>query len=267
MTLATLNSLAVATLFRDFLLEERTVSLLSRMGYRVIRRVVSDTPWSDLGNFEADLIFTDHEMVSGDSVITIDTALRHGSDRDFLRVLHGKLFPQMQARERTEILLVGAERIRGRALELAELLQRSNRGVARLSFVEFREEDLQLALIPTRRRDEVERICAMRDASKALFIFNVDKSEQRVAESFIEYQRRIHRHLDIAFAGITDEKNWRGREGLRRSLHPFEVFPVRSLTLGKIAGVSEKRMVGKISHQKGKHLQIDGIAKWLLSSS
>jgi hypothetical protein len=42
---------------------------------------------------------------------------------------------------------------------------------------------------------------------------------------------------------------------------------VAPLTLGKIAGVSEKRMVGKISHQKGKHLQIDGIAKWLLSSS
>jgi hypothetical protein len=225
-------TLSVSTLFSDFALEELAVSHLTQMGYHLAHRVVGLERWQGSESFDADLIVTDFASISGDRVIVIPPeAIRWNRDA-FTDHLHKMFYTNWYrfGHVSEHFLALGSASVRSDTEDIVEGLIGMQLLDGEMRSIEtFHEGDLTLAMMPTRRSGEIERIRRIQSATKALFLFKEGRAELARAESFVEYQRRMHHGLKVGFLAIasSDLHLKRFIKEAEVALGPFPVFSIR----------------------------------------
>lgn len=266
-----LLSLSVSTLFRDFSLEEWTVSQLNQMGYCLADRIVTADPLGQMDQFDADLIFTDHPHFSGDRVVTIPPEAIRWSTQTFIDHLHRTLHRSWQHRNGIDgdVLIIGSAGVLPYCQEIFRTLLNSRLITDSPEAVAiFHEEDHALALMPTRRINEIRRIARLQVASRALFVVGASRAELAGAQSFMEYQRKIHSGLDLGFMFISSREFSSKREVTQAKalLHPFPVFPVSVSGFELARAGSNLAPKASLSRTQIRRLRIKEIANWLGST-
>lgn len=203
----------IVTSFKDFELEERVIRVLSHMGFPIGRRkilgereiapgeilVTDQVPFSP----EIPAICLPKEMQRVD-----DTRLHHFFARHFIPI--GESI-------RSGVVVTGGSTLIGLRGELLESLASFG-----ARYAPFEEGDRNLALIPTRRREELLRLARFSESSIAIFLLEADRTQLELAQSFIEYRRRIHPHLEIAFVTYGGRKQIKSE--ISANLEPFTIF-------------------------------------------
>ena len=203
----------IITSFRDFELEERVIRLLSEMGFPIgERKIVGDRMIES-----REILITDQQILSNDlPIIALPFDAQHFSDAMLHHFLSRHFIPHTKPAP-SGLVIVGGESLTALRHELLAYLTPFGPRLAH-----YQDGDRHLALIPTRRKSELERLTRFSDSSKALFLLAADRTECQLAESFIEYRRRIHPHLDIAFVIHGGRKQVKAE--MRGILEPFVIF-------------------------------------------
>lgn len=210
----------IVTNFYDFELEERAVRILAHQGFRIGDRKIGGA--REVGSEE--ILITDSISLGSDiPVITIPREAKEWSDARLHRFLQDQLFPPLTtiapSPDRPAIVIIGGE---SHPVIGDELLTTLNQSGFNSALTSFDEADLRGALVPTRRLAERERYARYAFAHAALFLLGMDRREAARAHSMIEYQRRIQRHLRLAFVVIGGRKSQRIE--LSSLLAPFPIF-------------------------------------------
>lgn len=264
-------TITVSTIFNDFALEEKSVGHLTQMGYHLVRRMVGIEPWQSNESFAADLIVTDLASMTGDRVIVIPPEAIRWSIDGFIEHLHRTLYRNWQRFSgiQEKFLALGSAAVRSESEDLVELLikMRAIESGER-SFANFHEGDLTLALMPTRRSIEIDRIMRIQNAGRAIFLLKEGRAELAGAESFLEYQRRIHPSLKLCFITIPTSEPQRRRfiKGAQLLLHPFPVFSIGMNALRALKARGHIAGARPLSSLQIQRLRIKELAKWLGST-
>lgn len=266
-------TVSVSTFFNDFALEEVVVAHLTQMGYRLAHRVVGVEPWQAGDSFDVDLIFTDHLAITGDRVIIIPHEALRWSREGFIEHLHRALYahaPNNPAGEVSEhLLVIGSAAVRRDSETIVEVLIKMRMIDAKSKSIStFHDDELSLALMPTRRNLEIERIMRIQNSTRALFLFKEGRAEFAGAESFVAYQRRLHQELNLGFLIVSskDRHSKRYINDVTGRLHPFPIFPIRMNALRAIGADGEAAGAHSPSSLQLHRLRFKELAKWLGST-
>jgi len=204
----------IVTSFRDFELEERAVRLLAQMGFAIGDRKIVGA--REVG--ESEILVTDtRALVRGAPSIIVDPQMHHWSDATLHRHLYRQFIPVGDRGAEVVITSsVAQQQLRG------DLIAALTRAQIKAIQATFDERDIRLALIPTRRREEIDRLDRFAKASLALHVLDADLRELALAQSLIEYRRRIHTHLELCFLVVGGRKRIRSQIAI--SLEPFPIF-------------------------------------------
>ncbi len=204
----------IVTSFRDFDLEERAVRLLAQMGSVIgDRKILGERAIA-----ANEILVTDYQQSQRElPTIVLSQEMHHWSDQRLHDFFLRQFIPARAHQSEVVISsLPGQEEVR------SDLIAFLNRSETSAIYAPFDERDLHLALIPTRREDEIERLNRFALAKFALFVLPADRKEIRHAVTFIEYRRRIHPHLDLAFIVVGGRKQVRNE--IAAALEPFPIF-------------------------------------------
>lgn len=203
----------IITSFRDFELEERVIRILSQMGFPIgDRKIVGDRRMEP-----REILITDQHLVSNEiPIIALPAQAQRFNDVMLHHFLSRYFIPHSRSTP-SGLVITGGESLTELRGELLTYLAPFG---ARLAHYE--EGDRNLALIPTRRKSELERMARFSDSQIALFLLAADRKESQRAESFIEYRRRIHPHLEMAFVIHGGRKQMKSE--IRAMLEPFMIF-------------------------------------------
>lgn len=213
----------IITSFRDFELEERAVRLLSQMGF-----AIGDRKIVGVRNVHSnEIVVTDQSSVSalaeeeGIPSIVLTPQVHQWSDASLHHFLYRSFIPEGE--DGAEVVITSSPEHRWRDERLrSELIGACARAQVKAIQATFDERDIRLALIPTRRKEEIDRLDRFAKASLALLILGAHPKELRIAESLIEYRRRIHTHLDLAFVVVGGRKRIRAQ--IASALEPYPLF-------------------------------------------
>lgn len=211
----------IVTSFRDFELEERVVRILAHRGFQIGERKIVGA--RELSSDE--ILITDIESQSADlPIISIPSKAREWDDASLQRFIRDQIYPPLASTTSWPSVLVIA---RGEWSTLAgELVgainSDSSLGAPIANLAPFEERDLRSALVPTRRLDERVRHARFTHARCALYLAGLNRDELALAHSMIEYQRRIHPHLALAFLLVGGRKARRMEAA--SLLAPFPIF-------------------------------------------
>lgn len=231
----------IVTNFVDFELEERTVRLLSGMGFRIAdRKILSEI------------------LIAGDEILVIDQASQRELDTESLPSIvipegasqwsDSRLFthlrrhftPDSNGDPSFDIVITGTD---STVTIRSELIAHLNTASLSAANGRFDEGDLRLALVPTRRNEELLRLNRFTRARIALFLLAADPKEVERARVFIEYRNRVHPHLDLGFVVIGGRKPLRSQ--VMADLQPFPCFHLVGhddlLRLTFVPGKGDKR--------------------------
>jgi hypothetical protein len=264
-------TLSVSTFFHDFALEEVTVAHLTAMGYQLAHRVVGREPWQVGDTFSADLLVTDLASINGDRVIVIPDQARRWGRSEFIDHLHRTLYRNWQdfGHVQERVIVIGSAAVKADGEELVALLQRMQLlDAEESSSAIFHEEDLELAMMPTRRSEEIERIMRIQGASKALFLLKAGRAEISRGESFLEYRRRMHQRLEVGFVLISsrDAESKRFVKEVQSLFHPLPVFSIPAAALSRSPIRSNLMGAKAQSGLRFPRLRIKELAEWLGST-
>jgi hypothetical protein len=254
----------VLTSFQNFELEEKVVRLVARMGYPVVARQIRRDELAASVDFK--LLFTDLEKYAGLGGVIIPKSALGWSERGLQDFISQRIFnftrsnKSLESQRSLQVVITGSESYRSLIHHYQERF--SEMYPVRAHFP-FSERDIQLALIPTRRRDEIERVQSLQESGAALFVTTLRREELDSAHSFIEYRRRIHPHLSISFLvieeGATDSIK-KLRSTLIAQLHPFPFF---SISPRALIGQGGQRNLFDHSHYRRSEATFAAIGKWL----
>lgn len=203
----------IITSFRDFELEERVIRLLSYMGFPIGERKILGERTIEPG----EILVTDQNLASRDiPIISLPADSEQISDTTLFHYLSQHFIPQRKSMPSGLVITGGETLIELRSELLAHLAPFSPR------LAQYQIGDCNLALIPTRRKEELDRLARFSESSRALFLLAADRLESQVAQSFIEYRRRIHPHLEIAFVIHGGRKQIKTE--ISAMLEPFAIF-------------------------------------------
>ncbi len=203
----------IITSFRDFELEERVIRIFSHMGFPIgERKIVGDRRIEP-----QEILITDQQLVSTEiPIIALPKGAELFTDVMLHHYLSQHFIPHASAKP-SGLVIAGGETLTDLRNDLLTHLAPFAPRIA-----SYQDGDCNLALIPTRRKAELERMARFSDSSKALFLLAADRKESRLAESFIEYRRRIHPHLEIAFVIHGGRKQMKLE--IKAMLEPFRIF-------------------------------------------
>lgn len=203
----------IITRFRDFELEERVIRILSQMGFPIgERKIVGDRTIEP-----REILITDQKIDSSEvPIIGLPTQTQHFNDLMLHHFLSRFFIPHFLSTP-SGLVITGGETLTELRGELLTFLAPFG---ARLA--SYRDGDCNLALIPTRRKSELERIARFSDSARALFLLAAERKESHLAQSFIEYRRRIHPHLEMGFVIHGGRKQMKSE--IRAMLEPFRIF-------------------------------------------
>ncbi len=203
----------IITTFNDFEFEERVIRLLSQMGFPIGERKILGQRAIGPG----EILVTDQDVNSKEiPIISLATEAKFLSDPMLHHHLSQHFIPHSGSSPSGLVITGGEGLIDVRGELLAFLAPFAPR------LASFQEGDCRLALIPTRRRDELDRLARFSDSSIALFLLSAERKESHLATSFIEYRRRIHPHLQVAFVIHGGRKQIKAELGAL--LEPFTIF-------------------------------------------
>jgi hypothetical protein len=276
-------TVSVSTFFNDFALEEVVVTHLNQIGYQLAHRVVGVEPWQVSDSFDVDLIFTDHLSFTGERVVVIPAEALRWNREVFIEYLHRTLYPNPSSNSYTnsvnhrnhsgdvgaDLLVIGSAAVRSDCETIVEVLIKMRLIDAReISISTFHDEDLALALMPTRRSREIERIMRIQDSMRALFLVKQSRAELAGAESFMVYQRRMHQSLNLGFLVVasTEGRSKRFINDAEVSLNPFPIFPVQINALRAISASGKMASTRTPSSLQLHRLRLKELAKWLGST-
>lgn len=211
----------IVTTFRDFELEERVVRILAHRGFRIGERKI--VGGRDLSSEE--ILITDGESQSAEfPVISIPWQAREWDDHSLQSFIRDQIHPPIPTTTSWPSVLVIAEGAQSAlAGELVgDVNAHSSHDLPIAHLATFEERDLRSALVPTRRFDEQVRHARYAHARSALYLAGLDRKELALAHSMIEYQRRIHPHLALAFILVGGRKARRMEAA--SLLEPFPIF-------------------------------------------
>lgn len=215
----------IVTSFRDFELEERVVRILSHRGFQIGERKIMGT--REL--LSEEILVTDVAEHSGHiPVITIPWQAREWDDASLQRSIQDQISPPLLSQNHwSPVLVIGEGEWNPLASELVGVINSQCTpqvlpGSPRAQVARFDERDIRAALVPTRRFEERVRHARFAYAQQALFLTGVDRKDLALAHSMIEYQRRIHPHLALAFVLVGGRKARRLEAA--SLLEPFPIF-------------------------------------------
>jgi len=211
----------IVTSFRDFELEERVVRILAHRGFQIGERKIIGT--RELSSDE--ILITDSEFQRVDlPFISIPGQARDWDDHSLQVFIRDQIHPPLVSTTSWPAVLVIAEAEQRRlATELLGAINsHSGQGLPIAQLAPFEERDLRSALVPTRRLDEQVRHARFTHARAAIYLAGIDRKELALAHSMIEYQRRIHPHLALAFILVGGRKARRIEAA--SLLEPFPIF-------------------------------------------
>lgn len=210
----------IVTSFVDFELEERTVRLLSGMGFRIANRKIL----SEVVLHSDEILVLDQGSrmkIGADSLpsILIPEQASGWSDSRLFTYLRRHFTPEADGGPTFDVVITGTDSSVALRSELITYLNAASLSTAN---GRFEDGDLSLALIPTRRREDLHRLNRFAGARVALFLLAADPKEVERAKVFIEYQSRVHPHLELGFVVTNGRKS--SRSQLVRDLEPFPCF-------------------------------------------
>jgi hypothetical protein len=257
----------IATSFFDFELEEIIVQFLSRIGYQILRRQISDQIINHLEHQSRFLLFTDRMDVQHEFVIFIPKQAKLWNQEQLLNFLQSKLFQRDTSHaEKNGLIITGSDSYR-LLFEDFNLYFSDKYPVSH--HFSFNEEDLDLALLPTRRNLEIDRIQKLQEVESVLYIFQANRHELASAHTFIEYQRRIHSHLSLAFLPICFSSSSISKKVINEisaALDPFPIFLIRLSHRELERSLFHRRSLLELNPKIGGALQFKEIEKWLGST-
>lgn len=215
----------LVTSFRDFELEERVVRILSHCGFQIGERKIVGT--REL--LADEILITDGESQATQMpIIAIPRQARQWDDFALQRFIQDQISPPVVTESSwPTILVIGEGEWNSLAGELVGAINsqfhlESSLGVPIAQIAPFDERDIRSALVPTRRFEERVRHTRFTHAQCALFLAGVERKDVAHAHSMIEYQRRIHPHLALAFVLVGGRKA--RRMEATSLLEPFPIF-------------------------------------------
>ncbi|MDA0216932.1 MAG: hypothetical protein O3A12_01230 [Actinobacteria bacterium] len=257
----------IATSFFDFELEEIVVQFLSRIGYQILHRQISDQVINHLEHQSKLLLFTDRIDVKHEFVITIPREAKFWEQKELLNFLHNRLFQRASSHvEKNGLVITGSDSYKLLFEDFNSHF--SDKHPIRHHF-SFNEEDLDLALLPTRRNLEIDRIQKLQEVESVLYIFQANRHELASAHTFIEYQRRIHNHLSLAFLPISFSSSSLAKKVIAEisaALDPFPIFLIRLSHRELERSLFHRRSLLELNPKIAGALQFKEIEKWLGST-
>jgi len=256
----------VLTSFFDFELEEKVVKLLTRMGYPIVARQIRSDELASLFDLGPYFLVTDLEKYDGSSALVIPRSAVAWSERGLQELISNKIFNLSSSsysqlgRSALQVVITGSESHRSFINHYQE--RYADEYPLRAHFP-YSESDLQLALIPTRRRNEIERVRSLQESGAALFVTSLRREEIDSAHSFIEYRRRIHPHLSISFLAIEEGATVsikKSRSTLNAQFHPFPFF---SISPRALMGQEAQQNLFDRSQLRRSEATFVAIGKWL----
>jgi hypothetical protein len=241
----------IITNFIDFELEERIVRLLSGMGFRIADRKIM----SEILIIGDEILVVDEASTArlrADSLpsIVIPEGASQWSDLQLFTYLRHHFTPESDGDSSFDIVITGTDSASRLRTELMVYLNASSLSVAN---GRFDESDLRLALVPTRRKDELVRLNRFARAKAALFLLAADPKEVERAKVFIEYRTRVHPHLDLGFVVIGGRKSVRSQ--VMADLQPFRCF--------LLAGHDDLLRLSFASGRGDHRQRFEQIAEWI----
>lgn len=212
----------IVTSFLDFELEERAVRLLSGMGFRIAdRRILSKLSLEGDEILVMDQANEPKMMINSRPSIVVPQEASHWSDARLFSFFQRHFIIEIDDVPASDLLVCAGDSVAHLRSDLISYLSSSSLAVMQ---ARFEERDIQLALIPTRRSEEISRLSRFARARIALYLLAADLDEVQRAKRFMEYRERIHRHLQLGFVVFGGRRTIRTQ--VTAALEPFPVFHI-----------------------------------------
>ena len=212
----------IVTSFLDFELEERAVRLLSGMGFRIAdRRILSKLSLEGDEILVIDQANEPKMMINSMPSIVVPQEASHWSDARLFSFFRRHFMTEIDDASAPDLLVCAGDSVAHLRSDLISYLSSSSLAVMQ---ARFEERDIQLALIPTRRSEEISRLSRFARARIVLYLLAADLDEVQRAKRFMEYRERIHLHLQLGFVVFGGRRTTRAQ--VAAALEPFPVFHI-----------------------------------------